>query len=93
MLFLSGDCSAVQLGQPGLPGVLADLGLDADHVGRGLQPVHRHHHLSGRVLAKVRNKESLMMFILMLIKLIMQWYNLSSGQSNYDWNLGQWQKR
>ena len=52
-LFLSGDCSAVEPGQPGLPGLLANLGLDADHVGRGLQPVHRHHHLPGWILAKV----------------------------------------
>ena len=53
MLFPPGDRGAVQLGQPGLPGLLADIALHADHVGRGLQPVHRHHHLPGWILAKV----------------------------------------
>ena len=95
-----GDSGVVEPGQPGLPGLLAHLTLHADHVGRGVQPVHRHHHLPGWVPTKVRDKTwyifSRIMLIFMLmprIKLILQCYNLSSGQSNYGWNLGQCQRR
>ena len=48
-----GDRGVVELGQPGLPGLLAHVALHSDHVGRRIQPVHRHHHLSRWVLAKV----------------------------------------
>ena len=48
-----GNHGVVEPGQPGLPGLLAHVALHSDYVGRRIQPVHRHHHLSRWVLAKV----------------------------------------